>query len=296
MKAYIYICLIFCLFHFCINEGKIIIIENPELTAIKCDEYNETYGFSFKAEVSDLKTKYFVFLLNGMLELDCSVKDQENTEIKLFECLIDADHHPLFNENDSITLPENVEEFFTTEVQNWKLYLGKKSVIIGKCHPDYSYSFVPSEKFPLSCNYDNSYQLLTFHGIFNNEKQLPQERNYLSEDEYDYYEFRFFAILDGDRFFPTCTIKVMKSPTQNSGNDILECKIFTLKPLKIKFFTTLGRREIKKDEEDYYYEYLKLEINDEFNLKECKKVYPEPSSSSFFNKFNLLLFITLFLI
>ena len=58
-----------------------------------------------------------------MLELDCSVKDQENTEIKLFECLIDADHHPLFNENDSITLPENVEEFFTTEVQNWKLYL-----------------------------------------------------------------------------------------------------------------------------------------------------------------------------
>ena len=170
------------------------------------------------------------------------------------------------------------------------------SVIIGKCHPDYSYSFVPSEKFSLSCIEDSIYQLLTLHGTFNNEKQLPQERNYLSEDEYDYYNFTSYAYLDGNRHYPSCTIKVLKSPTQNSGNDILECRIYILKPLKMKFFTTIVQWKIEKDEEDYEYVYLKLEINEEFNLKECKKVSPGPSSSSFFNKFNLLLFIILFLI
>ena len=36
--------------------------------------------------------------------------DLENNEIKLFKCLISADHYPLFNEKDSFTLPENVPE------------------------------------------------------------------------------------------------------------------------------------------------------------------------------------------
>ena len=176
MKAYIYICLIFYLFHFCINEGKIIIIEKPELTAIKCTEYNTSYGFSFKAEVSDLETTFFRVLLNGKLDLACHAFDQENTEIKLFKCFISAENYPLFNENDSITLPENVEKFLTTEVQNWKLYLGNKSVIIGKCHPDYSYSFVSSERFSISCSENNQYQILTLHGTFNNENAITTRK------------------------------------------------------------------------------------------------------------------------
>ena len=103
MKTNIYICLIFCLFYFCINEGKIKIIENPELTPIECQEYNNSYGFSFKAEVSGLETTYFRFLLNGTIDTSCIMYDLENNEIKLFKCLIPADYHPLFNEKDSFT-------------------------------------------------------------------------------------------------------------------------------------------------------------------------------------------------
>lgn len=300
MKTNIYICLIFCLFYFCINEGKIKIIENPELTPIECQEYNNSYGFSFKAEVSGLDTTFFRFLLNGTIDTSCHMYDLENNEIKLFKCLISADHYPLFNEKDSFTLPENVEKFETTEVENWKLYLGKKKVIIGQCRPDYAYSFVSSEKFSMSCIENNNWHLLTLKGTFNKEMQLPQERNYLSEDEYDYYNFSAYVILDGSRHGPSCTIKVVKNSIQNSGNDILECRmytgIFVGEPLKVQIFTTLVHWTKQIDEEDYDYEYLKLEINDEFNLIQCKKDNPTPSSSSFLIKFNLLLFISLFLI
>ena len=48
------------------------------------------------------------------------------------------------------------QKFETTEVENWKLYLGKKKVIIGQCRPDYAYSFVSSEKFSMSCIENNN--------------------------------------------------------------------------------------------------------------------------------------------
>lgn len=55
----------------------------------------------------------------------------------------------------------------------------------------------------------------------------------------------------------------MKSSSQNSYNDIMECTIFTGKLSKIKFGITILNFEKEKDQKDY--EYMKLSINDKLH-------------------------------
>lgn len=284
MKAYMYIYLFFSLFRFCLNYGKIKIIENPKLTAIKC--YKAEYGFSFEAEVYGLEKSYFQFILNEVIDTSCFF-NVEGDNLKHIECKINAVRYPLFNENDAIVLQENLEKFDKIEVENWKNYLGKKNVTIGKCFPQYDSSFTPSEKVSLRC-IDNSWQLLTIKGTFNQEKQLPQQMIFLSEKEYDYYyNFSNSFILDGKGYRPLCNLTVLNS-TQ-SGNDIIKCRINFAKPLNAIFFTTIIALTTNDELAYQSYGHMKLSINDSITLNECR-------SSLYFVNFNLLFIVSLFLI